>query len=93
MVFVLRLIGGVDEYIVKVTLGEVANIRPQKIDNVGLKRRWCICQPKGNNSVFELTIAGSEGSLELVPFFDSDEVVGILEFQFSEDPGLAHSIE
>jgi hypothetical protein len=53
----------------------------------------CICQPKGHNSVFELTIAGVECSLELVDFFDSDEVVGVPEVQFSDDPGFTHSIE
>jgi len=43
--------------------------------------------------VFELTIAGSECSLEFVSFFDPDEVVGIPEVQLSEDLGFAHSIE
>jgi hypothetical protein len=93
VVFVLLLIGRVDEYIVKVAHGEVVNIRPYTIVNVCLKRRRCICQPEGHNSVFELTIVGLECSLELVTFLHSDEVAGVAEFQFREDPGFAHSIE
>jgi len=36
---------------------------------------------------------GSECSLELGAFIDSDEVVGVLEVQFSENPGFAHMLE
>jgi hypothetical protein len=36
---------------------------------------------------------GSECSLELVAFCDSDEVVGVPEIKLGEDPAFAHSIE
>lgn len=36
--------------------------------------------------VFVMTVGGSECSLEFFSFFDSEEVVGILEIKFSEDP-------
>jgi hypothetical protein len=42
--------------------------------------------------VFQLTIAGSECSVEFVSFLDSDEVVGNLEVQLIKDSEFAHSI-
>jgi len=52
-----------------------------------------MCQPKGHNSVFELTVAGLECSLELVTIFNLEEVLGVWDAQWSEDPGFAYSIE
>lgn len=89
----LLLIGCADEYIAEVTYSEVVNVRLSTIVNISLTCSRCICQPKGYNSVFELTIAASECSLEHFAFIDPDEVVHVPEVQFSEDPGFVHSIE
>ena len=93
MLFGTPCIGRVDEYIVKVTQGDVLNIGHLTIVDVSLKRSRWVCQPEGHNFVFELTIAGSEYRLEFFSSFDSDEVVGIPEAQLSEDLGFVHSIE
>jgi len=79
VVFLLFIICGVDESIVKVTQGGVINIMRWRIINVCVKHHRSISQPKGHKSIVELTIAGLEWSLELVVFIDSDEVVGVPE--------------
>jgi len=93
VIFVLVLICRVDEYIAKVTHGEVVTIRLWTIINVHLKCCPCICQPEVNNMVFVQALAGSECPVDLAVFFDWDGVVGLTEIQFSEGLGLAHSLE
>jgi hypothetical protein len=75
-------IGSVDEHIVKVTHGEVVNIRSYTIVNVSLKCHLCICEPQRHNYVFELKKVGSECCLELVAFLHSNELIGILDVQY-----------
>jgi len=87
------LIGRVDEYIVKVTNGEVVNRGPWTILDVSPKGSRWVCQSEGHNLVLEPTIGGSECSLDFVSFFDQDEVVGIPEVQLGEDSVFRHSIE
>jgi len=89
----LLLIGQVDEYIVKVIDGEVINIGPYTIVNIGLKRSRYICQSEGQNLLFKLTLAGLEYSLEFVSCCDLDEVVGSPKVLSTEGPGFTHSIE
>jgi hypothetical protein len=88
MILVFHLIGGVDDYVIQVTHGEVVYIEPTPVVNVGLNCCQGICESEGYNSVFELAVPGSTCHFVLFAFFDSDETIGILVVQFSQKTKL-----
>lgn len=69
------------------------SIRAWTILNESQKYCQCTCQPDGHNSVLQLTKVGLECSLELTPFIDLVQVVGIPDDKYSDDLGFVHSIE
>jgi hypothetical protein len=93
MLFVLLLSSRVDEYVIEVTHREVVEVRQQTIVLVSLERGRRIRQAKRYNSVFELTVPGSECSLVLIAFFDPNKMVGDPQIQFGKDTSFSQSVE
>jgi hypothetical protein len=50
-------------------------------------------QAKGHDSVFELARPGSNDIFVLVPFIDWDEMIGILDVYFTEDPSSMQFVD
>jgi hypothetical protein len=75
VILVLQWILLINEDIFEVVNNEVAHIRPQAIFYISLERRWCISQPEWHDPIFELTISGPEGHLELIALFNSDKII------------------
>lgn len=84
MHFVLVLSCRVDECMVEVTHHEVVHVGLPTIVQVSPEPGLRSGRANRHNSVFKLTVLGSECCLVLSAFFDPNEKVGALHIQFGK---------
>ncbi len=82
MLFALAL--GVDEDVIEVYYHENVELHYQDLVDVTLKRGWCVGQSKKHDLIFKVTIAGPEGRLLFIAFFNPHSMVGIGQIELSE---------
>jgi hypothetical protein len=92
LLFLLLLLGRVDQYIIKVSHSEFVNVRLQGIIDIGLQSRWCVVQPKRQDTELILPIPSVDRGVVVVGFFDSYKVIRVPEVQFRDDPGSSQSV-
>ncbi len=82
ILFVLAL--DVDENVIEVHFHKNVKLLYQDLVDITLKRGQYIGQSKRHDLIFEVTIAGPEGRLLFIAFFDPHSMVGIGQIELSK---------
>jgi hypothetical protein len=86
-------VGRIDQNIVEVDDDDRIETLTEDVIQEGLKGSRGICEAKGHDKVFEVTITGTESGLPFLAFSDSDEIVSAFQVELSEDSGRTEAIQ
>ncbi len=82
MLFALAF--SVDEDVIEIHYYKDVELLGQDLVDVTLKRGRCIGQSERHNLVLEIAVAGPEGRLQFVVFFDTHSMVGVGQIELGE---------